>query len=654
MCGKILARIAVVMGVAWIAAGPAVRPVPAAGQIRAYNCSSEPHEALSLRDVGDCPPATKVVEKRKVRATIAVLTVARPEELLRCRVEVHREVWHCGMQSHVSIMAPRTRHPLVLTTSTCHDLHAGHIWNFQGESIALKRGRTSGTLTLGGEFMRASGTCTGDVIQVFEYDILLTLESVEFSIPDRTIRAGGLTLPYDNPCDAVYGCLVVRDLAAPTCDQGELQQLYVGEVEEYQVDQRLLVLVSGEQQGALEVKARTVVCNTVVFATNERRLFYATEGVPPLPPARPMSLPLYLSAQLSSLHYHSAADRHQMLQLFSQRLCSLEQEMLRNRLALLRTEPDVISHAEYSDIMGPGIGALKAGEVLYLFQCTEVLVEARSTPGACYEYLPVHLDGQALFVEPFTHVLTGTSPAVSCFTPLRPLFQIGGRWYDAHTKQAAAPPRQLDPSRPLQVELPSEFRPNGLMTEESYQAFRASLQSPSRRKAAASIFADVAFDPTGSPLERPEYTSALGNLREGLAAVTSTMERVGAWCGLLGMVFFLSNALHASIGSFMLWRALTAAGESLKNRLLAFCFFDSAYVRHMASQAHPSGAGGGAEPGPATAPPSAEEAPLVDRMYPSVPPMTPPRPPAPQPATMTLAELREEAERRGPPPHLGH
>lgn len=603
--------------------------------LRAYNCSSEPYDTLSLLEVGACIRESNATSVSRPSVSVVTLSTSKTVRLPRCRLSVLLTEWHCGMHSHISIVSPQTAADLPMTAALCYEMHTTRIWVYRSLSIVLKLGKNQGTATIGGSFKR-DGSCTsekgGSIMQV-QYEIFLTQEDVIYSIPDKSLTLLGVVLSLEDSCDAELGCLSIRDLPLPTCNAGDLRLVYSGPAEEYQVGERTLVLVSGDQQGAFELKERTVICNLPLSRTNEQALFYTTDLARPLESATPMSLPLYLSSQLSFMHYHSAANRHQTALAFSHALCELERSMLKNRLAILRREPDIISHDEYTDLMGKGISALRAGEVLYLFRCEEVEVTARSTPTTCYEFLPISVGDKPMFMEPFTHIISETSPSIPCFTPFRPLYHINGAWYDVHTKSAAASPRTLNPAQPVRVELAREYRPNGLMTKESYQAFRDSLQNPSRRKAATNLFADVAYNPGTDPLSRAEYADALGNLRRGMAEVASVLEKIGAWTGFCGLVLFVLTVIHRIVTKYAMWRILRTAGATVAERLRAIFFPDAFITQHVTRVAKAASR--------ETASLVCPSAPHEQKMYPSIG------------EPVTLAELRARAARAGTPPTIG-
>jgi len=544
-------------------------------QLQGYNCSQEPHQKISLTTVADCPVGDSISLVTAKEARIVALETIIKVQVPRCHLVLHLTVTHCGMHSHQSLLQGRHRHDVGLTESACSSMHVTRFWSFGKSKVDLKIGLNHGSFLQGGTIDSDSGDCQGDRIEHYEYAILLTTEEVSISIPERTLTTQGVTLELKHPCDAALGCYVTREVPTFTCDSGTLLEVYRGEIEEYTVSDRTIVLISGEQQGALELKDNSVVCNLALRRTNEQRLFYTTDMTRPLPLAGKMDLPMYMSAQMSYLHYTAATDRHQIVRRLGHDLCEVERRVIMNTLSILRKEPDVISHLEYDSFMGKGTSGMRAGEVLYLFECNTISVQARTTGNICYEYMAVMAEGRPMFLKPFSHHLVESAPEMSCMSPIRPLYQIGSHWFDAHTKQGVASPYVLEPSSRQRHNYSAIYRPSGLMTKASFEAFVSSLQSQSRRTTINSVITDAAQPGAANRPHGPEYDNALETLGLGIAAFATFLEKLGAWFGLMGGVILLITIIKSSYSKFSIFKIMTDAGVSIKNKLLALFCFDS-------------------------------------------------------------------------------
>jgi hypothetical protein len=135
-------------------------------------------------------------------------------------------------------------------------------------------------------------------------------------------------------------------------------------------------------------------------------------------------------------------------------------------------------------LVGDGIFATTAGEVVYHYQCAPVMVQAVNL-GRCYQALPVKIldvrsdevgePPRQWFVEPLTRRLTHHGVEVPCSSLFRAKYaNAGGSWTFATPEIIAAPTPTLakDPedSREIFQDRP-DFSKGGIYTEETMAAF---------------------------------------------------------------------------------------------------------------------------------------------------------------------------------------
>lgn len=557
----------------------------AGNQLVGYNCSSYPHQTISLTEVGSCPEPSESI---KVDSRIGQLVVLEQEvkfKALRCQIEIYETVWNCGMYSHLSLFVPRRRISYPMSHKICEGIGKELKWEYAGEMRTLRYGVNQDSITHGGYFNKDTADCDYqegfEKIKVYEYKVTLLREKAVYSYSHETITMNGVEFKKDDPCDAIYGCLDLSELEIGSCSSGQIKGLYTGQVEKYTVDERTMLLITDNSQGGVELLKNTTICGFSLTTTNEETVFYSDIPYPRVEPAGPMALSTYLTSQMSYLHYSAATERAQLASSLAYAICKVERKVLQNTLAILRSEPKMVSHIHYKELLGPGVHAVRSGEVMYLFECDSVDVQVRDTDGTCYEYLPVIAMGKNMFMTPFNHYLTEVSPVISCSTPVRSMYQFGNVWFDISAQAIGKSPLVLAPSKIKKMTFPKPFLPKGMMTEKNYLAFKDSLSRSVRRESAGIALADTLYSEPSSSTVRAEYNGLFATLNRKLSSVASGLEKFGAWCGLIGFVLFGVSVLRAGLRSYALWGDLKGYGVSIKKRLFALCCYDSIVVREM-------------------------------------------------------------------------
>ena len=138
---------------------------------------------------------------------------------------------------------------------------------------------------------------------------------------------------------------------------------------------------------------------------------------------------LTTKANIQKLHLHNVFKR-----------CTLEREILANKLMLARLAPITAAHL----IMGePGYIGKIAGETLFLMKCEPVIVKLRKAD-RCYEQLPIiYKNLSHLFMEPVSRVISTHGVEIECNPLIAPTFRVDGQWIQLtpQVKQVSEPKR---------------------------------------------------------------------------------------------------------------------------------------------------------------------------------------------------------------------
>lgn len=78
--------------------------------------------------------------------------------------------------------------------------------------------------------------------------------------------------------------------------------------------------------------------------------------------------------------------------------------------------------------------SIKRGEIMYLTQCTPVLLKLRSLPSSaiCTDYLPIYYGARAGFLTSRSKLITYESPEYPCSPSFQPHFLLGKYFFNSH------------------------------------------------------------------------------------------------------------------------------------------------------------------------------------------------------------------------------
>ncbi|KAG7197676.1 hypothetical protein KM043_014438 [Ampulex compressa] len=132
----------------------------------AYDCGSPNANitTLSLRSIADCKIPTDEPVIKPIYLQLLQLTDYSNVRVIQCKVEVERTIYHCGMHSHVYIVAiGHMDHIIEISVDACFKVHMTEAFAFGSQDvITVIRSNQTGTrsMTLGGK-VTLDGCCEG-------------------------------------------------------------------------------------------------------------------------------------------------------------------------------------------------------------------------------------------------------------------------------------------------------------------------------------------------------------------------------------------------------------------------------------------------------------------------------------------------------------
>ncbi|XP_043487840.1 uncharacterized protein LOC122514827 [Polistes fuscatus] len=155
-----------------------------------------------------------------------------------------------------------------------------------------------------------------------------------------------------------------------------------------------------------------------------------------------MDLFAYVNSKFVYVERHHRDQLEALYHSVLQQRCNLEQQVIRNALALAAILPDVFA---YTVMKKPGYMAVIGGEVAHIIKCTPVPVKVRHA-GECYRELPVTYQNTSMFLKPKSRILVSKGTEESCSALLPQEYLVEGVWYQLLPKPTyVKDPQILEP-----------------------------------------------------------------------------------------------------------------------------------------------------------------------------------------------------------------
>ena len=431
--------------------------------IIAYDCGSSASNitTLSLRDVNDCEITPPVLNVTTVQVQFLQVNEFGFVHIKQCKIEVDRDIYHCGMYSHNSVIRNgKASYVMDVSRDMCDRMHL--YGTFEVERVilsgAISNGTRSYSVTLAGS-LTTEGKCSAGMYSdpYGQWEDVLVQGSVRVSLRDYRARVGiknnfvylnsGVRCEFkQGKCDDVEGGPTFWDvLPMGNCEEGHYSVLYEGVANKIiDQDQKIIYsLTTSDITFGLSTLPGINVCGYILIRTEHPRLLlheimhgqgYIRSG--PLDVSN-MDIFAYINSKFVYVERHVKSQIQRLYYDVSLQRCALEREMLRNRLAIATVAPDEFA---YQIMKGPGYMAVLAGEVVHLLKCIPVEVKLAHV-NECYTQLPVITGNLTLFMAPRTHVLMRTGTQISCSEVVPSMYYVSGQWYkiNPHPSDVTAP-----------------------------------------------------------------------------------------------------------------------------------------------------------------------------------------------------------------------
>lgn len=542
-----------------------------------YDCGGQSLNVttLSLCDVGKCeiPDLEPTKDERPIR--LLQLADFESTDILQCKVEIDRTIYYCGMHSHVSIVHNgRKQYLLDISHELCKQMQLNGMFNigYNSQITGLKRNATdSRSITLAGS-VGTDGACSGSQYSdpygtwdkvVVQANVKITLRnylaSIKISSNELILQSGLHCKVPDGHCLDIDGSQSFwLPLPEDSCQFNSYDILYEGIAIRLRPKQStsgptIYTVTTRETTFALAQTTSFSICGYRILKTEHPKLFILeTKKNQPFKIRTRISVNnldifTYVNSKFIYVEKHI---RTQMTQLYTdiiQQKCALEQQVLKNALALATVTPDEVS----SIIMKkPGYMASVSGEALHIVKCVPVETKLRET-AKCYKELPVTYQNASYFLTPKSRILIKHATEKECSRLLPTMYKIDNVWYSMtpHAVRSLAPPVIQPLTQPKWHYINAgELATSGIYSQDDLDKLRNHLMFPIEKPAMLNTIARGAM---GENIN-PESISMFNLLDEkSLQKIAeSTGEKL--WSGFLKF----GSASAGIMGIFLILRAI--------------------------------------------------------------------------------------------------
>ncbi|XP_076238647.1 uncharacterized protein LOC143181874 [Calliopsis andreniformis] len=575
-----------------------------------YDCGGQASNisTLSLLGVGKCSPPDIETKKEDKYVQLLQLSEYNNAEVLQCKIEIDRTIYHCGMHSHTSVVHNGRRiylHPTSL--QLCKQLHSTGMMSL-GYSTQITGIRTNSTdsrsLTLAGT-LSLDGSCTGSQFSdpygtwdsvVVQANVQITLQSyqamVKLASDQIILRSGTHCIASDGYCqDPDNGDTFSATAPTDSCNVNSYDVLYEGPAvkltssgqEESPI---IYTVVSQETTFALTRTMEFTVCGYHIFKTEHPKLFIFETTAANTFKAKArievnnLDIFSYVNSKFIYVEKHLKTQMTQLYRDIVQQKCALEKQILKNALTLASTAPDEMA---YALTKSPGFMAIAAGEVIHLVKCVPVEIRIRKTEN-CYVEFPVSYNNGTYFLTPRSHIITRKGTVRDCNPLLPVMYLLNGIWY----KLSPNPIESISPPeiQPLtrnnwKYTNPGYLASSGIYSTQDLDKLRDHIMFPMEKQATLHTLARGAMgyqsnqslkkiaESTGHKLW--QWFVSFGSFSAGLMGVyiairlfkliVDTVIHAYALHAIYGWSLHLIAAVWASVTNFLLHMAHPASQQ---------------------------------------------------------------------------------------------
>lgn len=473
-----------------------------------YDCGGEGLNitSLSLTDIADCHVDNLEPKTEETYIQLLQLNEFDATSAIQCRIEIDRNIYYCGMHSHISAVT-NGHHEYIqeINSDVCRRIHdTGTLVIGNGIQIAgIKvNATTSASAVLAGS-TKHDGTCHGATYRdpygnwdnvIAQASIKITLRSFQIQIHQSSRE---VVLPSGTRCRAASELCTDSDgsqtfwknVPVDNCQFSLYDALYEGKA--YKLvpppgQESALTIYTVSSDGvafALTKVLETNLCGYKIIHTEHPKLFIleTTRGgaFKTITRVNVNNLDIF-SYVNSKFVYVEKHIKTQLIRLYRDVMtqkCALEKQILENALSLASIAPDEMA---YRIMKAPGYAAVTAGEVIYIIKCVPVVCRVRTTE-LCYNELPVTHGNTSYFISPRSRILHKTGTARECNEMLPPMYRVQEIWF----KMLPRPMESMPPPtiQPLTVPKwryvsPSNLATNGIYSKEDLERLKNHIMFP--------------------------------------------------------------------------------------------------------------------------------------------------------------------------------
>lgn len=504
--------------------------LPLSAALLGYDCGSATMNVttVSLTEVGECNIPLYNPKTEAVRIQLLQTTEFRNLPVIECKVEIDREIFYCGMHSHIStVLFGRVEYLYELSYRQCKQMHElGETRLFDNVIVdrLVKNGTTRRSIPLAGT-TDYNGGCTGSTYT----DPFGTWTSavVNAKIRVTTFNYNAMVNPEDNKvvlrsgmrCDsATLQCtdhdgasVFWESVTTSDCGFDTYSVIYEGTssfITGENGNPNVYSLTSKDITYALAETSSKRLCGYKVVSTEHPRLFVMLlDGGSEFPKkdkidVNGMDMFAYINAKFVYVEKHTQTQLRQLYRDILVHRCELERAILQNALAFSTLKPD-----EFGFVLmkGPGYYTTIAGELAHIIKCVPVKVYLRKTP-QCYQELPVTYQNQSYFLTPKSRSLVKRATEIECDGDLPVGYNIDGTWFHLVPDLVRAPsPGILQPqTKPTwDYKIPEYLATSGIYSSKDLDRLRDKLMFAAEKQA---VLDTLAWGAAGQHVTRGTVT----------------------------------------------------------------------------------------------------------------------------------------------------
>jgi hypothetical protein len=420
-----------------------------------YECGTRKMNVttISLRNIGECDIPENTINIMKTYVQLLQINEYSEINIIQCKIEIHRTVYHCGIHSHISIVLNGENEYIHdINKRECKDLHRTGIFSLDNsqiiQGIAVNNTYTysvlfAGSVTYegncnGADYSDPFGTWKSVVVQgTIKVTINEYVTRVNLNNNNIYLRSGTICSLSEGNCIDIDGGYTFWDpIPTNNCKFNQYGILYEGlasKMLDYNLSFRHIIycITTQDITFALTAKGNELICGYTIIKTDHPKIIiFETikgKGFTNMNKLSLLSFDIFAYINSKFMYVEKSIQSH-MNQLYKSIIiqrCNLESQTLKNSLSMATHAPDQFA---FDFMKEPGYMAVAAGEVVYIIKCIPVEVKIEHGEN-CYAELQVSRNNSTFYLTPRTHILKTKGTKILCNALLPSFYFIGDEWY---------------------------------------------------------------------------------------------------------------------------------------------------------------------------------------------------------------------------------